>query len=776
MRFFYTIFSFLFLNIPIHAQQSKQISIPAFAPVSHLNTDTLVHFPYNIKKLSEGRFSVCSYAGGGMEEGEVNISIFNNSGELENNFRFVEDNLFRTIRWSNRYSAIDNSHAFIYDSFFFPEAPVPESYSAVVFFDDETESYWCKQIDTGPRMDYHKIGALENGLISTYHYDPTLHPIGTGGFGLCRMNKQGTTQWNKFYTVLDVLPFTSYYDCHALQEDESGNILTIWSDSAPDGSTNAFILKTNALGEPVLAQTLTGFTATQIRKIPNSEDYLFSGWIAKEDSFIQTGDYAALVRTDSDLNVIWSRRIELPKLRYVDNNISIREDGLIVFAYQGFGDLPIVVAILSEDGSEIISQQGYPFRALDLLVLEDNSIVFTTLTDYRPDNTIGQKWIMAKTNPDGTFDDCPIYTACINIEDFEVGKIIREVTTQERDTLPFKNIFMENVPLVTEPHCAIPPAPDPFFNLPDTICNNEIISPTDLLNHYAHAQEWYFTQAGEVVANTVFEKSFEVNFEEDGVYEIRQKIWFLGCEYEHSDSIYVVSSVDVSLGEDRTLCEAEIIGVSSERPPMTFLWSTGDTTAQIYVDTSGIYSVQTIDEYCVDDVIMDTLELTMIDDIVTQPVLTLSDADSTTCRPYEIFVTSPYVDELYLNGVLQENSELTISTDGTQTITTYVNGCPFTVEHYADFISCTPPIYLPNAFSPNFDGYNDFLFPFGKHFELISLDIRDRWGGRIYFEEGENAHWDGENMDTGVYVVIMQYRNLLTGEEEQLVQDVSLIR
>ena len=31
-------------------------------------------------------------------------------------------------------------------------------------------------------------------------------------------------------------------------------------------------------------------------------------------------------------------------------------------------------------------------------------------------------------------------------------------------------------------------------------------------------------------------------------------------------------------------------------------------------------------------------------------------------------------------------------------------------------------------------------------------------------------------MDTGVYVVIMQYRNLLTGEEEQLVQDVSLIR
>jgi len=776
MRFFHTILIFLLLNFPLHSQQSKQTSIPSFAPYSPFNTDTLAHFPFNVRKLTGGRYSISSYAGGGMEEGEVNISIFNNVGELENNFRFVENSPFKTIEWGRWYSAVGSSHVFTCDIDFLEGDPMPEEYNAVVFFDDETENYWCKAIDTIAFFDYYRVVALEDGLVTTFHYDNMLHQTGTGGFGLCRMNRQGTTQWNKFYTVADIPAPYNFFDCHGILEDQSGNVLTIWSDDSVNGNTNTFILKVDEFGEPILSQTLTGFTATQIRKIPNSEDYLFSGWIVEEDSFLQTGDYAALVRTDADFNVIWSRQIELEKLRYVDNNISIREDGTILLSYQGFGDLPIVVAILSEDGSEIISQQGYPFRALDLLVLDDNSIVFTTLTDYRPDNTIGQKWIMAKTNPDGTFDDCPIYTACINIEDFEVGKITRQVTTQERDTLPFKNIFMENVALETEPHCAVPPAPEPFFTLPDTICSDAIIIPADLKNHYAHAQEWYFTKDGETVADTIFEKSFEISFEETGLYHIRQKIWFLGCEYEHNDSIYLVRSVDVSLGEDRVLCEPEFIGVSSERPPMTYLWNTGDTTSQIFVDTSGVYSVQTIDEYCVDDIILDTVELTMIDDLVSPPVLTISDTDSTSCRPYEIFVTSPYVDELYLNGVLQENSELTISTDGTQTITTYVNGCPFTVEHYADFISCTPPIYLPNAFSPNFDGYNDFLFPFGKHFELISLDIRDRWGGRIYSEKGEDARWDGANVDTGVYVVIMHYLNLLTGEKETLVRDVSLVR
>jgi len=773
MRFSFILLSILLVNITLHAQQSKQISIPQFYPNAPISNR--VYFPFRLQKLPNDRYSILSYSGGGTSKGEVHITICNNTGEIENNFRFSENDYDLTIDWSRWYSASGNSHAFIYNTRGIEEAPITDHYNAVVFFDEETESFWCKQIDTISHFDYYRVGSLEDGVITTFNYNSELHPIGTGGFGLCRMNKQGITQWNKFYTFPNLTFPYNYFDCHGFIEDQSGNIISIWTDNAPDQGTNTLVFKVSPDGEPLSAQKLTGFIATQIRNIPNSDDYLFSGSTGEYNEF-NLLEYAALVRTDSDFNPIWSRQIELPKLRYIDNNIVIREDNSILLAYQGYGDLPTVVAILSEDGSEIISQQGYPFRALDLLVLEDKSIVFTTLTDYRPDNTIGQKWIMAKTNPDGTFDDCPIYTACINIEDFEVGKIVREVTTQERDTLPFKNIFMENLPLETEPHCATPPAPDPFFNLPDTICNNQTVSPTDLLNHYAHAQEWYFTKGGEVVADTIFDKSFELSFEENGVYEVRQKIWFLGCEYEHSDSIYVVSSVDVSLGEDRVLCESELIGVSSERPPMTYLWSTGDTTAQIYIDTSGVYSVQTIDEYCVDDVIFDTIVLTMIEDLISPPVLTLSATDSTTCQPYEIFVNSPFIDELYLNGILQENSELTISSDGVQTITTYAYGCPFTVEHYTEFISCTPPIYLPNAFSPNFDGYNDFLFPFGQHFKLLSLDVRNRWGGQIYFEKGENARWDGANIDTGVYVVILSYLNLLTGEEESFVSDVTLLR
>lgn len=53
-------------------------------------------------------------------------------------------------------------------------------------------------------------------------------------------------------------------------------------------------------------------------------------------------------------------------------------------------------------------------------------------------------------------------------------------------------------------------------------------------------------------------------------------------------------------------------------------------------------------------------------------------------------------------------------------------------------------IYIPNAFTPNGDGLNDYFQPKGFGIKDYELDIFDRWGERIFhtkvFEEG----WDGK--------------------------------
>jgi len=86
--------------------------------------------------------------------------------------------------------------------------------------------------------------------------------------------------------------------------------------------------------------------------------------------------------------------------------------------------------------------------------------------------------------------------------------------------------------------------------------------------------------------------------------------------------------------------------------------------------------------------------------------------------------------------------------------TTYVvyvtdaNGCVSadTVTVFVDPLECGVP-YLPNAFSPNGDGENDFLkiyVPAPACLKEIKLSIFDRWGEKIFSTEDPLFEWNGE--------------------------------
>ncbi len=93
-----------------------------------------------------------------------------------------------------------------------------------------------------------------------------------------------------------------------------------------------------------------------------------------------------------------------------------------------------------------------------------------------------------------------------------------------------------------------------------------------------------------------------------------------------------------------------------------------------------------------------------------------------------------------------------------QTISTNA-GCDsivnLTLTHYA--------VYLPNIFSPNGDGMNDyFVINGGKDLETINdLRIFDRWGNQVFeqtnilpnnLNKGWNGQFDGKNTAEGVYL------------------------
>ncbi len=95
-------------------------------------------------------------------------------------------------------------------------------------------------------------------------------------------------------------------------------------------------------------------------------------------------------------------------------------------------------------------------------------------------------------------------------------------------------------------------------------------------------------------------------------------------------------------------------------------------------------------------------------------------------------------------------------------------------------------IYIPNAFSPNSDGINDYftVYAGGAVEEVQSLHLYDRWGEKVFFkesfphnvnEEGWNGTFRNENIQAGVYVYYAEIL-LRTGEVIYEKGDFTLIR
>jgi len=102
-------------------------------------------------------------------------------------------------------------------------------------------------------------------------------------------------------------------------------------------------------------------------------------------------------------------------------------------------------------------------------------------------------------------------------------------------------------------------------------------------------------------------------------------------------------------------------------------------------------------------------------------------------------------------------------------VDSFNNESPLTNIICLDIDSCS--LYsLPNVFTPNNDGFNDFFVPFPYQFvEKIDIKIFNRWGGLVFETEDPDIMWDGKNrfthMDcsTGVYYFVCDVYEIRLG-------------
>lgn len=242
------------------------------------------------------------------------------------------------------------------------------------------------------------------------------------------------------------------------------------------------------------------------------------------------------------------------------------------------------------------------------------------------------------------------------------------------------------------------------------------------------------------------------------------------CQLPYYDTLTVFvmeDSLSIELGPDASFCEGtpftlDASPLNNTTPPQYF-WSNGATSSQLEVLNGGSYRVTvSLDANCITE---DWITLERID----LPRAALG-PDTTICRE-DAYILNAAIENatFFVWNTGQAESGLLIESPGVYSILAS-NECGEARDTVKiAFRQCESPVFVPNVFTPNFDGINDRFGPQGPEgLGVVQLfQVFDRWGGLIYEEKetplGAAARgWDGtlrgKPVSPGVYVWRMEIR------------------
>lgn len=230
-----------------------------------------------------------------------------------------------------------------------------------------------------------------------------------------------------------------------------------------------------------------------------------------------------------------------------------------------------------------------------------------------------------------------------------------------------------------------------------------------------------------------------------------------GCQKSDTIEISLKNLPEVALGPDTILCDNDTYRLDVTSPGASYRWQDGSTNGSFLINATGKYWVDVTALGCL-----------LSDTIYSQSIFAEADLgpDTVLCPDEALILDISHPDALaYLwqDGNTSPQREIQEAglyyvelTDYCQTLRDSV-----TVE-YKD---CDCTLFMPNAFTPNKDGVNDYFFPVFQC-EMIGyqLQIFNRWGKIVFETDNPDLHWDGYSRGTasppGVYAWRVSYQGL----------------
>jgi len=242
-----------------------------------------------------------------------------------------------------------------------------------------------------------------------------------------------------------------------------------------------------------------------------------------------------------------------------------------------------------------------------------------------------------------------------------------------------------------------------------------------------------------------------------------------GCTYDTTIQVHVLGLPTLPASAETCDLFLPITGVTA---PGAVAWTTVSQPAgsniifspstsalnpTITVDQVGIYSFTIADLECNQS---QTIDIYYLDD----PIVNITGA--TLCVEEEVTLDATNINSTYLwtNGVTDSIVTFSSLIPGTYIINVDVTNLCTTVSDTAFFTVDECAVIIPNVFTPNNDGDNEFFYIEGlERHENSILKIFNRWGNIVYENGNYINNWNGDNKNgkpvsdgTYYYVLILE--------------------
>ena len=409
---------------------------------------------------------------------------------------------------------------------------------------------------------------------------------------------------------------------------------------------------------------------------------------------------------------------------------------------------------------ELIADIAFDFTcAGDVVEFTDLSTTdFGTITDW--EWNYGDGWGSVEQNPEYVYEESGSYMLIFTVTN-NYG-----CTAQLYDTI---RIY----PL---PHAIIES---------DTLCINQIdtIESGSIVILPFTITDWEWTLYTGEVFNT---ESVPYAFPDAGTYPVSLTVTSsVGCVDSTSADIYVAPPVTATPIYGDTVCAGEELhlitsgGTLYDWSPPEFA-STPNSQSTYYYPEYSTWIYVVVSDGCTADTASAYFEVLPAPDIIAGPDTTVYHFEEVELYAFgaESFVWTPtegLSDPSISNPVALPDQTTAYIVTGTGP-----NGCKSTDTALIQILPVCFKFATANAFSPNGDGINDkFRLVTAADDELVSMEIFNRWGAKVFSTNSLENGWDGTDgngvpQEVGMYVYIMY--TTCEGVTQRLDGTVTLLR